>query len=92
MVRNITDDVMSDTGRISCAFESHLLVQGATTQRCPHAERSFGFWADYKFDNDLWLHDFEAVYKKMLNHGYPYDPDRVCRSGLCSYNEITDES
>jgi hypothetical protein len=88
LVRNITNDVMSDTGRIACSFTSGTLAEGSTTQRCPHAERSFGFWADYKFDNDLWLHDFELVYKKMLNHGYAYDPDRFCPSGLCSYNDI----
>jgi hypothetical protein len=91
LVRNITNDVMSDTGRIDCSFNSGTLAEGSTTQRCPHAERSFGFWADYKFDNDLWLHDFELVYKKMLNHGYPYDPDRFCRTGLCSFDDILQE-
>ena len=88
MVRNITDDNMSDTGRISCAFTSHQLVEGAETKRCAHASRSFDIFADYRFDNDLWLRDFNAVYKKMLNHGYPYDPDLECPSGLCSYNDI----
>lgn len=77
---------MSDTGRIACSFTFSQLAPGATTQRCPHAERSFDFAADYRFDNELWLEDFADVYAKMLNDGYPFDPDQDCGpSGICIY-------
>ena len=89
MVRNLTRDNMSESGRVSCSFTLRQLAEGATTQRCPHAARSFDFAADYRFDNALWLRDFQDVYHKMLNHGYPYHPDdhltKCGPSRICIY-------
>ncbi len=73
-------------GRVSCAFTQRI-ASDTGSSRCPHAERSLEFAAEYKFDNDLWLRDFQRVYKKMLNHGYDYDRTKQCKGGLCVYGD-----
>lgn len=75
-----------DEGRVSCAFTQQIAGDTGSS-RCPHAEQSLEFAAEYKFDNDLWLRDFQSVYKKMLNHGYDYDPTKECLGGLCVYGD-----
>jgi len=37
---------------------------------CPHAAETFWKAKDYKFDNDLFLEDFEAVVDKMIKNGH----------------------
>ncbi len=84
MVRELDLSNMAEDGTVNCAFVQFFAARDGIS-RCPHAERSFQFAVDYKFDNDLWLHDFAQVYKKMLNHGYGYDPTLECAGGLCVY-------
>jgi hypothetical protein len=42
---------------------------------CPLARITLDIAAEYKFDNELWVNDFEAVLIKMLKNGYEYDDD-----------------
>jgi hypothetical protein len=37
---------------------------------CPHAAETFFRAAEYKFDNDLFVSDFEVVLDKMIKNGY----------------------
>jgi hypothetical protein len=78
---------MQADGTVNCEFvEFFANRQGVP--RCPHAERSFQFAVDYKFDNELWMRDFADVYKKMLNHGYSFDPQKQCAGGICVYPDL----
>ena len=82
LVRELTDENMDEQGRVSCAFTN--VVGGGAVPRCPHAERSIEFAAEYLFDNELWLNDFMRVYHRMLNHGCT---DGIfCNGGLCKCN------
>ena len=83
MVRELNEDNMIH-GRVTCAFTSQIALDSGT-RRCPRAQESLEFAAEYKFDNDLWLNDFRDVYHKMLNHGYDYDPSQECLGNLCVY-------
>ena len=80
IVRDINEDNLDEDGFVSCSFTTEILRPESNSTVCPFAQESFGFATDYKFDNDLWLHDFEIVYKKMLNHGY------TPKSDLCPVN------
>lgn len=71
-------------GRVTCAFTSQI-GSDTGTSRCPRAQESLDFAAEYKFDNDLWLRDFRRVFQKMLNHGYDYVPNQDCLGDLCVY-------
>ena len=74
-----------DDGKVSCAFTQQIAFN-TNSPRCPEAAKSLKFAANYKFDNDLWLHDFEKVFKRMLNNGYNYNANQVCPGGMCSYD------
>jgi hypothetical protein len=45
---------------------------------CPLARITLQIAAEYKFDNELWINDFEAVLIKMLKNGYEYNDDEDC--------------
>lgn len=85
LVRDMEEDIDSD-GRVDCEFIQQIAFD-TNSPRCPVAGQSLEFAAMYKFDNDLWLRDFAKVFKKMLNHGYDYDPDKVCPANLCVYGD-----
>jgi len=73
LVREIDEtNLRKNDGVVSCAFrtEPQLPDSPPPSPRCPHAERSLRFAAEYRFDNALWLNDFEKVFKRMLIHGY----------------------
>eukprot|EP00541_Cyclophora_tenuis_P019234 CAMPEP_0116546484 /NCGR_PEP_ID=MMETSP0397-20121206/3252_1 /TAXON_ID=216820 /ORGANISM="Cyclophora tenuis, Strain ECT3854" /LENGTH=335 /DNA_ID=CAMNT_0004070919 /DNA_START=132 /DNA_END=1139 /DNA_ORIENTATION=- len=62
LVRELTEDNMTPDGRVSCAFVG--------AGRCPHAQSSFQFAAEYTFDNMMWLLDFREVMEIMTTKGY----------------------
>jgi hypothetical protein len=69
---------MRSDGKVDCGF---IAATSGDGPRCPHAARSLQFAADYRFDNRMWLNDFQSVYKKMLTNGY----NRVgCNNAICS--------
>lgn len=84
-MRELNETNLLPDGMVTCTFISGFAMQTGDP-RCPHAKKSLGFAADYRFDNDLWLRDFEKVYKKMLNHGYPYETGKECLNGICQYD------
>lgn len=74
LVRELTDQNMDkETGEVSCGF----IGEG----RCPHASGSLDFVAEYRINNNLWLNDFQDVFKKMLRKGYQVTQD--CFNGVC---------
>lgn len=84
LVRELNRTNMAEDGTVNCAFVAFFASRDSIP-RCPHAVQSFDFAVEYKFNNELWLNDFAQVYKKMLNHGYPYDPTLECPGDLCVY-------
>ena len=78
IVRELTDDNMDENGVVSCAFV------GAS--RCPVAERSFQFAAEYTFDNLMWLIDFAEVMEIMTTKGY--ERSNCAAFDVCSLTPI----
>jgi hypothetical protein len=85
LVRELTHENVLADGTVLCEFVQFFATQQNVT-RCPQASLSLEFAAEYKLDNALWLHDFSRVYKKVLNHGYPYDPTLDCPGSICVYS------
>jgi hypothetical protein len=73
---------MREDGVVTCGFTRATIPQGSALKSCPHAARSLQFAAEYRFNNTLWLHDFESVYKRMLINRYD-------RAFLCPVGNIT---
>ncbi len=78
---NHMESIILDSGEIvhgsvpSCAFRCPLNTKfnGCPEQDpplCPVAMETFDKAVEYKFDNELFLTDFEAVFDKMLKNGY----------------------
>ena len=82
----------SVTGEVDgCDFRcrgnnNNVELLGCESQRnppaCPLARMTLAIAAEYKFDNTLWVHDFESVLIKMVNNGYTYDDNNTnnCQS------------
>ena len=82
----------SVTGEVDgCDFRcrgnnNNVELLGCGSQRnppaCPLARMTLAIAAEYKFDNTLWVHDFESVLIKMVNNGYKYDDNNTnnCQS------------
>jgi hypothetical protein len=85
LVRGLNHSNMANNGIVNCAFVDFFAARD-DIPRCPQAVKSFDFAVEYKFNNDLWLNDFSNAFKKMLNHGYPYDPTLDCPGDLCVYS------
>jgi hypothetical protein len=79
LVRQLDASNMGNGGIVNCGFTTATSVGGP---RCPHAERSLLFMAEYRFDNMLWLNDFQIVFKKMLTNGF--DTSAGCTNVVCS--------
>lgn len=62
-------------GSVDCSFRcsGQQRLTGCpdrTPPLCPHAVPTFDKAAEYAFDNDLFLRDFESALNKMLKNGY----------------------
>ena len=71
-----------EDGRVDCAYEPKPTKQSKPT--CPFARNTLGHMSIYKDDQELWLHDFEKVLQKMVNHGYRSErcAKAPCRLGV----------
>merc|ERR1712127_313574 len=58
---------LDDEGRASCEFKTP--PKGSPESGCPVAKDTLGFVAEYKFNNAIFLEDFESAMKRMLLAG-----------------------
>jgi len=68
------------SGQVTCEFR-------ARRNRCPKALETFDIAVEYKFDNDLFVEDFEDAYKRMMKTGFVASqcPDlELCRVPVIS--------
>jgi hypothetical protein len=66
LVRDLT--ILDSEGKVDCQFRCNR--PGCMANRCPHASLTIDIAAEYKHNNDIFLEDFEAALKKMLEKGY----------------------
>ncbi|KAL7546775.1 hypothetical protein ACHAWF_010124 [Thalassiosira exigua] len=83
LIRDLTEKI-GESGHVeSCFFKCRRNAgAGCDKPRCPHAVDTFDVAAEYAYDEATWFADFEAVLKKMLNHGL-YDTSALCASPPC---------
>lgn len=59
LVRDLTDNIDTETGEPSCSFRGG--------GRCPLAAQTLAQAGVYRANNDIWLADFKAAFVKMIN-------------------------
>lgn len=84
IVRDLSDGYIGDDGEVAdCQFKCNRPA-GCTPERCPYAEDTFDIVAEYAYDNDAFLVDFEDAFKRMLNQGFVASSEPVCVSDTCT--------
>jgi len=70
IVRDLKKELNDDgSGRVVCDFvlrEEMNSIHG----RCPVAKQTLNMVSEYKYNNTLWLDEFERVLRKMFTYGY----------------------
>lgn len=89
LVRDLSGLVEDDEGKVStCQIRcGRRNGTGCALPRCPHAADTWDAVVMYKFDNEQFLADFEAAFKKMLTTGA--DTSAGCVSSPCSVPSIS---
>lgn len=80
LVRNLAGEIGTDGQVAGCQFKCNR--RNCPLPACPHAPETLGIAAEYKFDNGLWLEDFEDAFKRMLNTGF--DSSAGCLQTPCA--------
>mmetsp|Transcript_5660 Transcript_5660/g.6210 ORF Transcript_5660/g.6210 Transcript_5660/m.6210 type:complete len:462 (+) Transcript_5660:123-1508(+) len=80
LVRDLNDRNMKPNGEVSCSFVEREFTPAPV---CPHARGALQEAARYRFDNDVWLEDFEVTCKKMMRNGYILTNDDCLDRNLC---------
>jgi hypothetical protein len=70
LVRDLASELNSDgSGRVLCDFSLNDEVR-SLHGRCPAADLTIDLISDFKYNNTLWLVEFERVLGKMFTYGY----------------------
>lgn len=72
LVRDLSAHLQADGKVDTCQFRCNR--RNCPLPACPHAAATIGIAAEYKFDNGLWLEEFEVAFKKMTNKGFASAP------------------
>lgn len=89
LVRDLAGEI-GDGGEVSgCQFKCNR--RNCALPACPHAPETLGIVAEYKFDNALWIEEFEDAFKRMLKHGSYIATDEkwaICDEAPCTVGEV----
>ena len=81
LVRNLTGEIGAEGEVGGCQFKCNR--RNCALPACPHAPETLDIVAEYKFENAVWLEDFESAFKVMLETGQ-YDTGGPCESPPCT--------
>ncbi len=84
IIRNLEKwaDDEGEVGDADCVILRKKLLPNS----CPKSKQTFKQAAKYKYDNDLWLRDFDVVFRKVLNKGY--NTSELCDEPPCELTQI----
>jgi len=89
IVRNLTGQIEASGEVNSCQFRCNRPnPSNCPRPACPYAPETIFIAAEYKFDNALWLEEFELAFKLMVETG-PFDTSQPCAEPPCVLQSLT---
>ena len=75
LVRDLETELDADgSGKVKCGFAVQDDMPEPVHGRCPAAKETIHLMSEFKYNNTLWLVEFEHVLRKMFMYGYTVSP------------------